>query len=209
MSNEYWEQRALLIENENFKNTEYHLKKLQEQYEVAKINIQKEINEFYAKFAINNQISIAEAKRLLNSNELKEFKTTLNQYKKLVESSNNIDQDLLKKINNISIKQRITKIQSLQAKIEIILEQLNNNITQEIDNNLFETLENTYYKNIYSIENQYGIHTDFSLINNKIVDSILTYNWSGVTYSERIWRNQSKLKESLIDALNKNFIQRK
>ena len=76
-NSEYWEKRALLIENENYKNTMYHVQKMQEQYETAKENIQKEIDKFYKDFAINNQIQISDAKRILNNNELKEFKTTL------------------------------------------------------------------------------------------------------------------------------------
>lgn len=204
MSNKYWEKRALLIENEAFKNTEYHLQKIKEQYEIAKENIKKEISKFYEDFAINNQIKLADAKKILNNNELKEFKTTLKQYEKLVEEGN---EELLQKIKNISIKQRITRLQSLQEKVDIILEQLNNSRIEEIDSNLYEILENTYYRNLYEIENQTQIHTDFTLLNEKILDSILTYNWSGVTYSERIWRNQTELKEKLKDALNKNFIQ--
>jgi len=204
MSNQYWEKRALLIENEAFKNTEYHLQKIKEQYEVAKENIKKEISKFYEDFAINNQIKLADAKRILNNNELKEFKTTLKQYEKLVKEGN---EELLQKIENISIKQRITRLQSLQEKMDIIIDLLNNNRIKEIDSDLYDILENTYYRNLYEIEKQTQIHTDFTLLNEKIVDSILTYNWSGVTYSERIWRNQTEVKEKLKDALNKNFIQ--
>ncbi len=204
-SKEYWKQRALLIENENFRNTMYHIAEMKEQYDTAKENIQKEIDKFYKDFAINNQVKLADAKRMLNNNELKEFKTTLKQYKKMVE--NDVEGKLKEKIINISIKQRITRLQSLQDKIDIILSQLQNNTNIEINNTFFETLENTYYKNLYGIERNQNIHTDFSLINEKTVDNILTYNWSGVTYSERIWRNQIDLKQKLKDSLNKNFIQ--
>ena len=69
-NSEYWEKRALLIENENYKNTMYHVQKMQEQYETAKENIQKEIDKFYKDFAINNQVQILDAKRILNNNEL-------------------------------------------------------------------------------------------------------------------------------------------
>ena len=201
-NSEYWEKRALLIENENYKNTMYHVQKMQEQYEIAKENIQKEIDKFYKDFAINNQVEIAEAKRILNNNELKEFKTTLRQYKKMIE--NDVEGKLKQKILNISVKQRITRLQSLQAKIDIILEQLQNNSNVEINNTFFETLENTYYKNVYEVEKNENIHTDFTLMNEKTADSILTYNWSGVTYSDRIWRNQIELRQKLKDSLNKN-----
>lgn len=204
-NSEYWEKRALLIENENYKNTMYHVQKMQEQYETAKENIQKEIDKFYKDFAINNQVQILDAKRILNNNELKEFKTTLRQYKKMVE--NDVEGKLKEKIMNISVKQRITRLQSLQDKIDIILEQLQNNSNVEINNTFFETLENTYYKNIYEVEKNEHIHTDFTLMNQKTADSILTYNWSGVTYSDRIWRNQIELRQKLKDSLNKNFIQ--
>lgn len=204
-NNEYWEKRAVLIENENFRNTMYHAEKMKEQYEIAKENIQKEIDKFYKDFAINNQVKMSEAKRILNNSELKEFKTTLKQYEKLVE--NDLEGNLKKQITNISIRQRITRLQSLQAKFDVILSQLQNNSNIEINNDFFEALENTYYKNLYGIEKKDNLHTDFTLMNEKIADNILKYNWSGVTYSDRIWRNQIELKQKLTDSLNKNFIQ--
>lgn len=205
--NKYWEKRALLIENESYNNIIYHLQKIKEQYEEAEKNINSEIAKFYKDFAINNKITLADAKRILNNSELKEFKTSLSQYKKMVENSNNIDDELLEKIKNISIKKRISRLQSLEEKINIILDQANSTIVTEINDDLFETLENSYYKNLYNFENQNNLHIDFSMLNTKLVDDILTYSWSGVTYSDRIWRNQSELKQKLIDALNRNFIQ--
>lgn len=201
---EYWKKRALLIENENFKNTEYHLQKIKEQYEEAKSNIQKEIDKFYADFAINNQVQLLDAKRILDNNELKEFRTTLSQYKKMVEADN---EELLQKINNISIRHRITRLQSLQEKIDILLQQLNDNVDKELNSTLIENIENSYYKSMYDLEKILKVHTDFSFFSTKIVDDILTFNWSGVLYSNRIWRNQTNLRQSLIDSLNKNFIQ--
>ena len=106
-NSKYWEDRALLIENDNYNNTMYHAAKVKEQYELANERIQKEINKFYEDFAINNQIGLAEARRILNSNELKEFKTTLKQYQKMIE--NDINGELTEKILNISIKQRNTQ----------------------------------------------------------------------------------------------------
>lgn len=203
-SKEYWEKRILLLEHENYNNMQFHIEKIKEQYETAKYNIEKEIANFYENFAINNQVKLADAKRILDNNELREFKTTLGQYKKMVEANN---ENLLQKIKNISIKQRITRLQALQNKIDILLEQLSNEIINEINSNLIENIENTYYKSLYNFENQYVCHTDFSILDTNTIDKILTYNWSGVTYSERIWRNQVTLKQNLYDALNKNFIQ--
>lgn len=204
-NSKYWEERALLIENDNYNNAMYHAAKIKEQYELANENIQREINKFYKDFAINNQIRLVEAKRLLNSNELKEFKTTLKQYQKMIE--NDLEGKIKEKIINISIKQRITRLQALQKGIDIILSQLENNVGIEIDNTFHEILENTYYKNLYEIEKSNNIHTDFILIDTKTADDILKYNWSGVTYSDRIWRNQIELRQKLKDGLNKNFIQ--
>lgn len=204
-SKEYWKQRECLIEDENFQNTMYHVQKIKEQYEFAKDNIQKEIYKFYEDFAINNAVKLSEAKRILNNNELKEFKTTLKQYEKMIQ--NDTEGVLKQKILNISIKHRLTRLQALQAKIDIILSTLENDITTEINDNFFDVLENSYYKNIYEIEKYLNIHTDFAFIDLKAIDRILTYNWSGVSYSDRIWRNQSDLKQKLKDALNKNFIQ--
>lgn len=67
---EYWSKRseqleeALLNKGENFAND------LDNQYKIANARLQKEIDAWYQRFAKNNCISLTEAKRLLNTNDL-------------------------------------------------------------------------------------------------------------------------------------------
>lgn len=207
LDNDYWKKRAEVIDKKIFENTEKYIQNLKSAYEEAEANLQLEINDFYKKFAVNNQIPLAEAKKILTEKELKEFKTSLKRYQHLVENNDNDIFSML--IENISIKHRITRLQGLQSKIELILKQIEekqNELTREA---LLEAITESYYENTYSIEKATGIHTDFTFLDTNSINNILQYDWSGVVFSERIWKNQNKLKDSLDEVLRKNFIQRK
>lgn len=207
LDNSYWKKRAEAIDKKIFENAEKYTQNLKSAYEEAEENLQLEINDFYKKFAVNNQISLAEAKKVLTEKELKEFKTSLKRYQYLVQNNDN---DIFSTmIENISIKHRITRLQALQSKIELILKQIEEKQNEQTREALLEAITESYYENTYSIEKATEIHTDFASLDTNAVNKILQYDWSGVVFSERIWKNQNKLKDSLDEVLRKNFIQRK
>ena len=55
-------------------------KDLQKQFEKAHFALQEDVEKWYWRLANNNEISYAEAKKLLQKNELKEFHWTVEEY---------------------------------------------------------------------------------------------------------------------------------
>lgn len=77
---EYWIKRFEELEKAQLLNESKYITELQEAYERTLSSVKKEINNWLVRFAVNNQISMKEAKKWLNTQELKELKWDIDEY---------------------------------------------------------------------------------------------------------------------------------
>ena len=69
----YWQGRFEQLQESLLNKSDTYYDDLDRIYKMANMDIQKEIDAWYRRFAKNNCISYLDAKKLLNTNELKEF----------------------------------------------------------------------------------------------------------------------------------------
>ena len=77
---EYWTKRFEELEKAQLLNEAKYITELKETYDKALSTVKKEINNWLVRFAVNNQISLKEAKKWLNSDELKELNWDVQEY---------------------------------------------------------------------------------------------------------------------------------
>ena len=86
---EYWKKRFEDLERFNHQRGKSFYHKIEKQYQIAMDAIEKDLSKWYLRFLKNNEISYVDARKLLNSNELKEFRWNVDQY--MEKAKNNID----------------------------------------------------------------------------------------------------------------------
>ena len=79
MSN-YWQKRFQAVEEMNNKVAKETVDSITPAFDKAQVQIEKEINAWYQRFAKNNELSLQEAKKLLTTRELKEFRWDVEKY---------------------------------------------------------------------------------------------------------------------------------
>ena len=79
-SREYWLRRFKLIEQACHDISLDYLEEMEKKYRDAEQTIQAKINAWYGRFAVNNNISMSEARKWLNDKELDELKWNVEQY---------------------------------------------------------------------------------------------------------------------------------
>lgn len=123
---EYWKNRTIELKKAEVQNEIQYVKELQEQYDRALLTVQKQINDWLLKFAKNNgNITLEEAKKLLNSKELKELKWDVNEYIKYGRE-NGTDLIWEKQLINASSKAHIARLEALEIQIQQQIEKLSN-----------------------------------------------------------------------------------
>ena len=200
---EYWKKRAEEIADLEYSKVEEYRTKMQLEYKDALKSIQRDIEVFYARFAQNNDISLLEAKKLLNSDELEEFKMDLAEFRRMSKQAN---PDWEKELVNVSLKTRISRLEALQIRIRNAIEQLYTNQQGEGTELLKDTYEDTYYRNIYNIQSGTSIGVDFARPDNTALDKVINEKWLGSNYSDRLWKDKISLLTELQTNLAQAFI---
>ncbi|HBF9862086.1 TPA: phage head morphogenesis protein, partial [Clostridioides difficile] len=141
---DYWRKRfEQLEEAQNNKSVKYYLE-LEKQYKLAINSIEKDILAWYNRFAKNEGISLLEAKKLLNTRELEEFKWSVEEYIKYGKE-NAINQKWMKELENASARVHITRLEALKLQIQQQVEVLYGNELDGIDKLMRDIYTSGYY----------------------------------------------------------------
>jgi SPP1 gp7 family putative phage head morphogenesis protein len=203
-SSNYWQKRFQAVEAKNNQTAKGTVQSVTPAFDKAQAQIEKEINAWYGRFAKNNQISLQEAKKLLNTKELKEFRWDVKEYIKYGRQ-NALDQAWMKELENASARFHISRLEALKIRTQNAAEQAFGNELDQIDQMAARVYMDDYYHTAFEIQRGLGIGWDVSQIDERKLKNILSKPWTAdkMTFSDRIWKS----KTQLIDSLHKELTQ--
>lgn len=198
----YWKKRYEQLEKTSYQKGVEFYQKLDDQYVNAASQIDKEIRAWYQRFAINNNVSITEAKKMLDKEELKELKWTVNEYIKYGEE-NAIDGRFMKQLENASARYHISRLEALKLNTQNVIEKLYGNQTDEITDFIKNIYTDNMFHSMYELQKGFNIGWNFSGIDEKKLDKLISIPWTvdRVNFSDRIWQNKTKLLNELSNEL--------
>lgn len=202
---DYWRKRfEQLEEAQNNKSVKYYLE-LEKQYKLAINSIEKDILAWYNRFAKNEGISLLEAKKLLNTRELEEFKWSVEEYIRHGKE-NAINQKWMKELENASARVHITRLEALKLQIQQQVEVLYGNELDGIDKLMRDIYTSGYYHTAFNV--QQGVNVGWSLmsLDTNRINKVISKPWTsdGLNFSERIW---GKHRPALINELHTKLTQ--
>ncbi|VFC15748.1 minor head protein [Clostridioides difficile] len=202
---DYWRKRFEQLEEvQNNKSVKYYLE-LEKKYKLAMNSIEKDILSWYNRFAENEGISLLEAKKLLNTRELEEFKWNVEEYIKYGKE-NAINQKWMKELENASARLHITRLEALKLQIQQHVEVLYGNELDGIDKLMRDIYTSGYYHTAFNV--QQGVNVGWSLmsLDTNRINKIISKPWAtdGLNFSERIW---GKHRPTLINELHTKLTQ--
>ncbi len=198
----YWQKRYDQIEQAAHDKSVACYSALDKKYSRAQAEIDKEINAWYQRFAVNNKIDYTEARRLLNSDELDEFRWSVEDYIKAGEQ-NDVDGRWMKELENASARHHVNRLEALKLSTTNSIEKAMGGMTDDVDKMLRDVYKSTYYKGCYEFQRGTGIGFDLAKINDRYLDAILKKPWcaDGSNFSDKIWKNKTKLVNELDNEL--------
>lgn len=201
---EYWAERMRIMEKALLDKGYDYVQNLEHQFNLATQDIEKELARWYMRFADNNDITLAEAKQLLSTGELKEFRWTVQEY---IEHGreNTIDGRWMKQLENASARVHITALDSMKLQLQQQAELLYANQLDELDKLVRMMYIESYYHTAFEIQQGYGVGYCFMSLNDKVIEKVLAKPWTadGRTFRDRCWVN----KEALVNSVNTHITQ--
>ena len=190
----YWKERFKQLEAaQNRKGANTYLE-IEKQYRQAQQEIEGKINTWYQRFATNNNLSMAEARRMLRDQELAELKWNVKDYIKQGQA-NAFNGQWIKELENASARFHISRLEALKLQTQQSLELMFGNQLDSIDTAMKRIYLDGYYHTAYELQKGFEIGWDIAGLDQKKIEKVIRKPWAvdGKNFSERIWGNKEKL----------------
>lgn len=204
---EYWQSRFEEVEKRCHNKGAVAYKEIEEQYRQAQRELESQISVWYQRFAKNNDITMQEARRLLTSGELAEFKWDVNEYIKYGQQ-NAIDGKWMKQLENASARAHISRLEALKLQLQQQVEVAFGNQLDSVDSAMRAVYSMGYMHTAFEIQKGFGVGHNFAALNQMLIDRILNRPWApdDKNFSDRIWNNKQKLINELNTTLTQGII---
>lgn len=204
---DYWKDRFEQIEKICHNKGAVTYREIEEQYRKAQREIESQISVWYQRFAVNNGITMQEARMLLTSGELAELKWDVNEYIKYGQQ-NAIDGKWMKQLENASAKAHIGRLEALKLQVQQQIEVAFGNQIDGIDKAMRAVYSAGYLHTAFEIQKGTGVGYTLAAFNQTLIDKILNRPWApdGKNFSDRVWSNKQKLINELNTTLTQGII---
>lgn len=199
-SDAYWQKRFELLEEARNREAGRYVAKFAKEARIAEEAIEKDITHWFQRMADNNGISLAEARKLLNEDELAEFHWAVDEFVRLGRANGlQFNPQLDKLLENASAKVHIRRLEAQQLRLRMHVQKLYGQHQTSMDELLYDAYQETFWHSAYEIQRGTGIGWQLEPLNPAKVDVILRQPWAadGRTFSDRIWTNQAQLVSTL------------
>lgn len=204
---DYWRGRFSILEDSAHQEAQRTIQDMEELYLDAQRSVQKEIESWYARFAVNNQISLTDARKWLTAGQLEEFHWSVEQYIKIGEQAG-LDAAWLKKLENASTRFHISCLEAVQTGIQQQLELLYGNQVDSLDALLKKVVGNGYTHTAFEVQKGVGLGWDITGLDQKKLETLLSKPWTtdGRTFRDRCWLNKNDLVGSVSKSLTQGLL---
>ena len=192
----YWENRAAWDMYHRMEDAEQTADLLAKIYRNSSMLLTHKAKDIFEKYMTKHGLSETQAWNLLNTmQDQTSLEELLNALRN--KDSDKTKQELLRELEAPAYRVRIERLQDLLRQVDTVMQEVYQQ-EQLFDTSFFQNLcEDTYYHSIYSIQKRTGYGFSFSNISQKQISQVLSMNWSGSHYSQRIWKNTQELSETL------------
>jgi SPP1 gp7 family putative phage head morphogenesis protein len=162
--------------------------------------LSNELDKIFSRFRRKHHLSEAEARQLLNKMQ---DKASLDELKRVLrqEKDDAIKAELLAELEAPAYQARLEHLQQRQNQIDMVMRDVYGQ--EKVRNTSFyvDLANESFCKSMFDIQQRAGYGFAFSAISAEKIDRVINSRWSGMNYSDRIWRNTAGLAQTLKEEL--------
>lgn len=203
-NSDYWARRMKLMQDAIKEEAYKNALNIEAEFNRAIVEVEKQMRAWFQRFADNNGLTLAEAQKWLNTEELKELKWTVEEYIKYGRE-NALNGEWVRQLENASAKAHISRLDSLRIELRQQAEQLGVKLQQTAESSMMSAYGQSYLHTAFTVQSNLGVGWALEGVNSTKVQKVLSKPWTpdGKTFSTRIWDNQ----ESLLNTVNTQLTQ--
>lgn len=204
---DYWRGRFSIMADAAQKKADRCVADLEDMYREAEQAVQKDIESWYARFAVNNGLSLSDARKMLTTGQMEEFRWTIEKYIQVGEQAN-LSPEWLKKLENASARFHVSRLEAVQIQIQQQMELLYGNQVDSIDGLLKQVVSNGYNRTAFEVQKQIGLGWDITALDQKKLETLLSKPWTAdnKTFRDRCWEGKANLVSGVQTSLTQGLL---
>lgn len=195
---EYWKKRYEEEMERAMHQADGPKKDLRKYADTVIRRLEKDINDWYQRYANENGMSLADAKKQLNARELKAFNMDLEEYRAIAERDE-LSAEHKKMLKQASARQQLDRVQELYINTVQELESWAKYQDSTISDLLSNVYESSNYRAAWMTQSMKGQYDMYAQVDHRTIQRIIDSPWTpdGKNFSARIWDNRKQLATSL------------
>ncbi|MBR0054644.1 MAG: minor capsid protein [Bacteroidales bacterium] len=191
---DYWRGRFAIMADAAQHKADRCITGLEEMYREAEQTVQADLERWYARFADNNGLSLSDARKMLTTGQMEEFRWSVEKYIQVGQQAN-LSPEWLKKLENASARFHVSRLEAVQIQIQQQLELLYGNQVDSIDGLLKQIVSNGYTRTAYEIQKGIGLGWDITALDQRKLETLLSKPWTAdrKTFRDRCWEGKAGL----------------
>lgn len=193
----YNEQSCLLME-----------KRMRTAYQSAIDELQKELDDFYEKYATDNKIDLQVAKQKLSLSDSENVKDLAEQYKQLL-SKKNIGVRTQKKLDEIAAKTKVSRLEQLLVNCTKQAAEVGMKAKDEMIDVGSLMYKDGFGHTMFNIQKTVGVGVNFNMPSARVIKTASNVEWLGATFTDRTGYTLDRLTNNIEQIIPQLFIQGK
>lgn len=195
---EYWKKRYEEEMERAMHQADGPKKDLRKYADTVIRRLEKDINDWYQRYANENGMSLADAKKQLDARELKAFNMDLEEYRAIAERDE-LSEEHKKMLKQASARQQLDRVQELYINTVQELESWAKYQDSTISDLLSNVYESSNYRAAWMTQSMKGQYDMYAQVDHRTIQRIIDSPWTpdGKNFSARIWDNRKQLATSL------------
>lgn len=195
---EYWKKRYEEEMERAMHQADGPKKDLRKYADTVIRRLEKNINDWYQRYANENGMSLADAKKQLDARELKAFNMDLEEYRAIAERDE-LSEEHKKMLKQASARQQLDRVQELYINTVQELESWAKYQDSTISDLLSNVYESSNYRAAWMTQSMKGQYDMYAQVDHRTIQRIIDSPWTpdGKNFSARIWDNRKQLATSL------------
>lgn len=197
-SADYWRRREEAQRAHNITDEREYAREISKIYESMLASIEEQINSFYAKYASDEGITMAEAKKRAASLDIERYARKAERYVSERDFSAKANEEM--RLYNLTMK--VNRLELLKANIGLELVSGHDELERFMEEKIGDATED-------ELRRQAGILGKTVINNAKTAHVIVNASFHNATFSDRIWMHQDLLRNDINSLIQVGLIQGK
>ena len=203
-NSEYWRGRFSLLEHSTYKTAQAALREIEALYRQALYHTRKELDSWCTRFADDNGVSLTEARRLLGTKELEEFRWDVAKYIETAQKAG-LDETWQRQLRNASARVHISRLEAVETQIRQQIEELYAGQETQLTEAVRRAADDAYTGTLQEATKGLDIRFKTVSLDKPQLDALTSKAWTtdDRTFRDRCWTN----KTALVQAVHKGLTQ--